>query len=139
MSRTISIELKNNFSEIERLIQIVTEFGEVNNLPSNVLFAVSLALDEILTNVISYGYKDDNEHLIIIRFSLEDEELIAEVEDDGQPFNPLGAPEPNTDKPLQERQIGGLGIHLVRNLMDKLEYRRQENRNILVMKKKTKS
>ena len=139
MSRTISIELKNNFSEIERLIQIVTEFGEVNNLPPNVLFAVSLALDEILTNVISYGYKDDNEHLIIIRFSLKDEELIAEVEDDGQPFNPLGAPEPDTDKPLQERQIGGLGIHLVRNLMDKLEYRRQENRNILVMKKKTAS
>ncbi len=137
MSKKISVELKNNLSEIERLSQTVTEFGEANNLSSKVLYALNLALEEILTNVISYGYEDENEHQVIIRLSLRNEELIAEVEDDGRPFNPLDAPEPDTRKPLEDRQIGGLGIHLVRNLMDELEYSRHEAKNLLVMKKKT--
>jgi serine/threonine-protein kinase RsbW len=64
-------------------------------------------------------------------------ELKAEVEDDGQPFNPLEAPEVDTTKPLEERTIGGLGIHLVRKLMDGLDYQRQGDRNLLTMKKKT--
>jgi serine/threonine-protein kinase RsbW len=60
----------------------------------------------------------------------------VEVEDDGQPFNPLEAPEADTTKPLEERTLGGLGIHLVRKLMDDLEYRRHEGKNLLVMKKR---
>jgi len=59
------------------------------------------------------------------------------VEDDGQPFDPLAVPEPDTAKSLEERTIGGLGIHLVRKLMDNLEYKRQGERNLLIMKKKT--
>jgi serine/threonine-protein kinase RsbW len=57
------------------------------------------------------------------------------VEDDGQPFNPLEAPEVDTTKPLEERTIGGLGIHIVRKLMDGLEYQRHEGKNLLVLKK----
>jgi len=60
----------------------------------------------------------------------------VEVEDDGRQFNPLELPEPDLEKKLEERPIGGLGIHLVRNLMDELEYRRTHNKNILIMKKK---
>ena len=136
MSEKIAFELKNNLSEIERLSQIVTEFGGLNNLSPKVLFAVNLALEEILTNIISYGYEDNNEHVIVIRLSLKDEELVAEVEDDGRPFNPLEVPEPDISRPLEDRKIGGLGIHLVRNLMDGLEYRRYGGKNISVMKKR---
>jgi anti-sigma regulatory factor (Ser/Thr protein kinase) len=139
MSEKIFIELKNNVGELERLSQILTQFGEANKLSPKVLFAINLALEEILTNTINYGYKDNHEHKIKLAISLEYDELTVKVEDDGQAFNPLEAPEPDTDKPLQERQIGGLGIHLVRNLMDKLEYRRWEGRNMLVMKKKATS
>ena len=57
------------------------------------------------------------------------------VEDDGLPFNPLEAPEPDLDSPIETRQIGGLGIHLVRNVTDGLEYRRNEGRNRLVIRK----
>lgn len=139
MSHNVSVELKNNISEIERLSQILDEFGEANSLLPNVLYALNLSLEEILTNVISYGYEDNNEHSIIVRISLKGgEELIAEVEDDGRPFNPLEAPEPGLEKPIEDRPIGGLGIHLVRNLMDGLEYRRQGRKNILVMRKKAK-
>ena len=66
---------------------------------------------------------------------MQPEEVRVDVEDDGQPFNPLAAPEADTTKPLEERTIGGLGIHLVRKLMDGLEYQRQEGKNLLLMKK----
>ena len=135
MGEKISVELENNLSEIERLSQIVTEFGKRNHLPSRALFDLNLALEEVLTNVISYGYQDNNEHQIIIRICLENGELTAVVEDDGQPFNPLEVPEPDLEKPLEERPVGGLGIYLTRKLMDELEYKQQGGRNILVMKK----
>ncbi|MGH7846312.1 MAG: ATP-binding protein, partial [Candidatus Binatia bacterium] len=64
-------------------------------------------------------------------------EVKAEVEDDGQPFNPLEAPEPDTTKPLNERTIGGLGIHFARKLVDGFEYKRQGDRNLMAMKNKT--
>ena len=139
MKEKVSIELKNDVGELERLSQILSQFGEANNLSAKVLFALNLALEEILTNIINYGYKDNYEHKIKLAISLEYDELTVKVEDDGQAFNPLGAPEPDIGKPLQDRPIGGLGIHLVRNLMDVLEYRRWEGRNILVMKKKATS
>ncbi|MBI2470807.1 MAG: ATP-binding protein [Planctomycetes bacterium] len=138
MNRTTTIQIKNNLSELERLSQTVEAFGEANNLSPKILYALNLSLDEIITNVIYYGYNDANEHQIIIRILLKDEELTVEVEDDGKPFNPLEAEKPDLEKPLEERQVGGLGIHLVTNLMDTLEYKRQEGKNLLVMKKKTK-
>ena len=68
--------------------------------------------------------------------SLVDNELVVKVEDDGREFNPLELPEPDLEQKLEERPIGGLGIHLVRNLMDELDYKRTHNKNILTMKKK---
>ena len=98
---------------------------------------LNLALEEILTNIISYGYTDNREHEIKVRLSVQPGEVKAEVEDDGQPFNPLAAPEADTTQSLEERTIGGLGIHLVRKLMDGLEYKRQGDRNLLTIRKKT--
>ena len=137
-SETIVVELKNNLPEIERLVHIADDFGRCHRLNAETLHNVKVALDEILTNVISYAYADGGEHSIIIRFSLEQGRLIIAVEDDGRPFNPLNAPEPDTKQLLEERPLGGLGIHLVRKLIDELEYRRQNDRNILVMRLKVK-
>jgi len=134
MKQKKSIRFKNNLSELEKLNLVLAEFGERYHLPSKVLFNLNLALEEILTNIISYGYDDREEHEIIVRLSLEQGELTAEVEDDGLPFNPLEAPEPDLNKPLEERPVGGLGIHLVRKLMDELAYQRQEGRNLLLFK-----
>jgi serine/threonine-protein kinase RsbW len=96
-----------------------------------------LVLEEIVTNVILYGCEDGLEHEISVRLSWEDPYIKLEVEDDGRPFNPLEAPPPDTGKPLAERQVGGLGIHLVREMMDELEYRRENDKNLLTLKTKT--
>jgi anti-sigma regulatory factor (Ser/Thr protein kinase) len=131
-----SIRLKNDLSELERLRELVTEFAGRHEVSPELLFHLNLALEEVLTNVISYGYDDSDEHELVVRLRFQKDELWAEVEDDGRAFNPLDAPTPETQKPLEERPIGGLGIHLVRKLMDGLEYRRQAGKNLLVLKKK---
>ena len=136
MSEPTSVLFKNNLVEIERLGQVVAEFVESHQLPAGLTFAVNVALEEILTNIISYGYTDNKEHDILIRLSCTEGEVIAEVEDNGRPFNPLEVAEPDTSKPLEDRSVGGLGIHLARKLMDELAYRRQEGKNLLVLKKR---
>ncbi len=136
MTNTICIQLKNNLSELESLNKVVAEFAERHHLSSKVLFNLNLALEEILTNVISYAYDDKDEHQITVRLFLEQGQMKVEVEDDGRPFNPLEAPEPDLSKSLEERPVGGLGIHLVRDLMDELENRRDEGRNLFLIKMK---
>ena len=130
------LTLKNNLSEIERLANTVMQFGKDNNFSDKSIFDINLALEEVVNNVISYAYKDKNEHHITIHLELEGQELMLKVEDDGIPFNPLGVRELDINKPLEERQPGGLGLFFVRNLTDELEYKRGKNKNILIMKKK---
>jgi phosphoserine phosphatase RsbU/P len=137
MSDTLEIKLSNQLSELDRFSQTLSEFGQRHGLTSKVMHDLNLAMEEILTNIISYGYKDERDHEITVRLSAQLGEVSVEIEDDGQPFNPLEAPEPDITKPLEERKIGGLGIHLVRKLMDGVEYKRQGERNLLTIKKKT--
>jgi len=137
MSEKLEIKLNNKISELGRFNRTLTEFGRRHGLAPRLVHDLNLALEEILTNIISYGYPDNREHEIKVRLSVQPGEVKAEVEDDGQPFNPLEASEPDTAQSLQERTIGGLGIHLVRKLMDNLEYKRQGDRNLLTIKKRT--
>jgi anti-sigma regulatory factor (Ser/Thr protein kinase) len=137
MVDTLEIKLKNKVSELDGVNQTVSELGQRHGLASKVIHDLNLALEEILTNIISYGYTDNREHEIKVRLSAQPGEVSVEIEDDGQPFNPLEAPEPDTTKPLEERMIGGLGIHLVRKLMDGVAYKREKERNHLTIKKKT--
>ena len=133
---SISVTLKNDLAEIERLSQSLTAFGKGHQLSDEFLYAVNVALDEILTNVISYGYADEAVHEITVDFTLHAGELIAEVADDARAFNPLQAPAADVASPLEERAVGGLGIHLARTLMDDMAYRREGDKNILIMKKR---
>jgi serine/threonine-protein kinase RsbW len=112
---------------------MMTEFGQGHGIPEETLFRVHLALDEVLVNVIRYGYEDEEDHEIQLVATWDDSRLKIEVQDDGKPFNPLEAPEPDIDESLEERKVGGLGIHLVRNMMDELSYRRELDSNILTL------
>src|SRR5262249_37657915 len=120
-----TITLKNQLAELERLSAFVDQFGERNDIGAGDLFAIKLALDEVVTNVISYGHEAAGEHEIVVRIAREADELAVEVQDDGRPFDPLAVAAPDVDKPLAERPLGGLGIHLTRKMTDRLEYRRQ--------------
>ena len=136
MTRQTSLTLVNQLSEVSKIAGFVEAFGEVEGLGPEVVFNLNLALDEVVTNVIRYAHDDDGrEHPIVVRLSLERGVLTAEVEDDGRPFNPLEKPAPDLSKTIDERPIGGLGIFLVRSVMSSVEYRREDGRNVLTMRK----
>jgi serine/threonine-protein kinase RsbW len=135
VTASMSVTLVNDQSEVERLTRLVEAFGKAEGIPPDSMFHVNLALDEVITNIIRYAHSDDQKHPIVVRLALEPGELTAQVEDDGRAFNPLEAPPPDLDASIEERPIGGLGIHLVRSMMNSVEYRRENGRNVLIMRK----
>ena len=135
MSTVLTLTLTSRLKDIERLATAVDAFGVEHELTDEVMFAVNLSLDEVVTNVISYAFSDAQEHPIVVRLSLDGEVLRAQVTDGGQPFNPLTVPTPDLDAPVEERRIGGLGLHIVREMMDDLEYRREGDKNVLTLTK----
>ena len=136
MTRLISLTLVNQLSEVAKLSSFVEAFGVAEGLAPETVYSLNLALDEVVTNVIRHAHDDDGrEHPIVVRLALERDVVTAQVEDDGRAFNPLEAPAPNLGASLDERPIGGLGIFLVRSVMNSVEYRREDGRNVLTMKK----
>ena len=129
----LEVRLGNHYSELPRLIASVEEFLESHDAPVNVAYKAHLALEEMCTNVIKYGYDDKEKHEILIFLSQQPHRLSIRIEDDGHEYNPLATAAPDLDKPLAERPIGGLGIHLVKKSMSAIEYHRENGRNILEM------
>ena len=135
---TVSFKLKSNLSELDALCQKLEKFGESMGLSKKCIFEANLALDELFTNIISYGFDDKNEHTIRITISLQNDELVFNIEDDGMPFNPTEVETPDLECTIEECRIGGLGIHLAKNLMDEVCYKRCKDKNILTLKKNIK-
>lgn len=131
----VSFKLKSNLSELDSLCQNLEKFGQSLGLSKKCIFEANLALDELFTNIISYGFDDKNEHMIKITISLQNDELVFQIEDDGIPFNPTKVETPDLECTIEECKIGGLGIHLAKNLMDEVCYQRCNRKNILTLKK----
>ncbi len=132
---TLEISLVNDLREIARVAAQIDEFCASLDLTSEVAFAVNLALDEILTNTISYGYDDDEPHRIEITVGPEAEALAIVIVDDSAAFDLSSAPTPDIGTSLEERPLGGLGLFLVHQMMDSVEYRREEGCNMVTLKK----
>jgi len=130
----LSLILRNHVSEIARLVERLERFGHEAGLPDDVTFRLTLALDEIVSNVIRHGFDDAGEHAIAVTLDIAGGTITATVVDDGSPFDPLDAPAPDLDAPLEERRPGGLGIHLVRTTMDDVRYARDGDRNVLTIR-----
>ena len=133
-----TIEMKNQMEEISSIIGQFEVFAEENELPMDITMKISLAFDDILSNIVQYAYTDERPHDILIDFKLYKNQVLIRITDDGIPFNPLLVNTPDTSSSLEERTIGGLGIHLVKNVMDDCRYRRRINQNILTLVKKLK-
>ena len=131
-----SFELKNDLSELEQLCQNCEDIGRSINVSDKSIFEMNLALDELFTNIISYGFHDCQEHIIKISITIEGDQLQMRIEDDGVPFNPLESKTPDFQCGVEECKIGGLGIHLIRKLMDDIQYQRVADKNILVLRRK---
>jgi len=97
------------------------------------MFACQLIIEEVLTNVVKYAHDDGSLHEILFDTELKGEHIVLRITDDGREFNPLTVPLPDPDLPLEERPIGRLGIHLVRNFADRVEYARTRDCNVLTI------
>jgi anti-sigma regulatory factor (Ser/Thr protein kinase) len=134
----VEVVLTNKPGDRQRLVTELEAFARQVQLPKAALQAADLALEEHLTNVINYGFEDKQIHEILVRLEIQGNALLVEVFDDGHPFNPLQRPEVDTSIPLDEKPIGGLGVHLMRKFMDELDYRREDGKNVFRMRKKLK-
>ena len=135
MSARLSLEIETRPDELERLSAAIEALGRQENWPPDLIFRVNLVLEELGLNIINHGH-DEGLHEIEIALNSEAEALTIEITDDGKPFDPLNdAPLPNLTASLEDRPVGGLGIHLVRTMMDELHYRREGGRNHLTLVK----
>lgn len=132
-----TLALRNDLDEVTHFTAFIEAFGESHQLPGDTVFNLTLALEELVVNVIKHGYEDEAAHEFYVRIRVEAGEVIAEIEDDGKPFNPVtDTGEYHLREVLHHQPIGGLGVHLVKNLMDKLDYERRGNRNLTRVRKR---
>ena len=131
-----TIVLRNDIREMSRIIDAITHIADSVSCPPVVIHDVTLAMEEIFSNIVFYGFGDDLDHNITLHLVVEGDALILTLQDEGIPFNPLNVQIGRRDKPLEERDKGGMGITLAKNLMDQMEYRRERGKNILRMEKR---
>ncbi|MEM1059589.1 MAG: ATP-binding protein [Verrucomicrobiota bacterium] len=131
-----SFALRNDLDEVTQFTASVEAFGESHQLPGDAVFNLTLALEELVVNVIKHGFEAGTEHEIVVRLRLRENEVLAEIEDDGKPFNPVtDTREYHLREVLHQQPVGGLGVHLVKNLMDSLDYERRGSRNLVRVRK----
>jgi anti-sigma regulatory factor (Ser/Thr protein kinase) len=133
--RDYCFELKSKLSELKTLCRHIEDCGNDMELPQKCLFEINLGLDELFTNIISYGFEDELEHQIKFSLAKDKETLVVQIEDDGIPFNPLDVAGPEVSQDLDSINIGGLGIHLIKKMMDDIDYQRVEGKNKLILRK----
>ena len=134
--KSYSFELKSDLAELDSLCENLETFGNRFGLSKKLIFEINLALDELFTNIISYGFKDGKEHIVRVTLTSENDALCLCIEDDGKPFNPIEFETPDVSCSVEECRIGGLGIHIMKKLMDEVCYERCNNKNMLTLKKK---
>ena len=135
--KSTSITIPAEVNKISEGIDPIIQFLKELEVDSKITYKIQLCLEEILTNVASYAYAP-NEGNIIIQYSLSESPRMIEITiiDEGKAFNPLESENPDITLPVEERQIGGLGLFIVKKTMDEIKYDRKNNKNVLMMKKK---
>ena len=138
----LQLVLKNDSYELGRLAAAFDEFADRHRVGDKARFQLQLCLEEMVLNVINYGFDDDREHEIHVdfEFQIDSRSMTVNILDDGRRFDPLEqAPEPDLDATLEERTVGGLGVHFVREFMDDASYCHAEGMNRLTMTKNVES
>ncbi|NQT76440.1 MAG: ATP-binding protein [Bacteroidetes bacterium] len=134
----VVINIRNDISELHEIIEVLKELSEKWDLSKKSAMHINLALEEIITNIIFYGFNDKEEHRISIEFIKEKNGVEIIITDDGNPFDlPAAEDFMDKDKTSEIREIGGLGVHFVKTLMDRMSYKRKDEKNILTLYKET--
>ncbi len=122
-------------AQLPALAKFLQDFWAAARLPPEHSLAFEIALEEIFMNVVTHGTPAGSQARVEVCLALAEDSLTLAVEDGGPPFDPLTLPAPDTRSPLEERQVGGLGVYFVRQLMDAVSYSRVGARNRLRMTK----
>ena len=134
MQRTL--ELKNDIAEIPQLSAFIDTFAEEAGIDFSLVMSLQLALEEAVVNVMEYAYPKGTVGKVLVTASAEGDDLEFVISDSGKAFDPTAKAEVNVDLGVEDRPIGGLGIHLVRNIMDSVAYERKDGKNILTLRKR---
>ena len=135
MDAKLDLDIGLDRDEPRKAVELFEQFALEHELPMGLTFKFQLALDELLTNVVSYAFENDADTPVItLALHLTDERLEARLEDNGRPFNPLrDAPAPDLDLSAEDRRVGGLGIHLTKAFVHALTYERVDGWNRLYL------
>jgi anti-sigma regulatory factor (Ser/Thr protein kinase) len=131
----LEMTLRNNISDLNALIYKLEFFFKENNI-SSILMPTTLILEELFTNTITHGVADGREIFIQVNLNIKKDELIMTYKDNGIPFNVLELPDPDLTSSIENREVGGLGVHYVKTLSDSVEYEYTEKNNVLQIKKR---
>lgn len=127
--------LRNDVKELFRISDFLELLWEEWDLPIKLMYSINLVLEEAISNIIFYAFEDDQVHLIGLEFRRKGDELSMILIDGGKPFDPTVKDDPDTSLSVEDRPIGGLGIYMIKQLMDKVSYERINEKNHFVMVK----
>lgn len=130
--------IENQIDELSRVATWLEELGEEWEFSMPFVLSLNLVLEEALTNTILYGYEDKLRHSIEILFTKTGNLLKVSIVDDGLAYDPTAKPDPDITLSVEDRPIGGLGVFLIKKIMDTVEYQRIENKNHLMLTKNIK-
>jgi anti-sigma regulatory factor (Ser/Thr protein kinase) len=133
--RTMTLRLPNRLSIIGETADDIAAFLHGHGVPERAIHHLALSLDEAMTNTIAYAWPTGGTHELMLVLDVADGMVVAAVSDDGIAFDPLEVPPPDLESSLEDRPVGGLGVHFMKTLMDDVTYRREGDRNVLTMRK----
>jgi serine/threonine-protein kinase RsbW len=131
MDAKVHLQLANSIEAIAPVLDQIESVLDAKGADQQVVFRIRLALDELITNSITHGFPEGGEHSIAIDLTIGADRVAVELSDDGVPFNPLLAPDAVVTGSAEDRPIGGLGLHLVKELIPEVSYRHARGRNIV--------
>lgn len=128
---SMSMAIENKMEQIGLVLERFNKFAEVIKLPIKAIRQLSVVFDELLNNIITYAYRDERIHEINVDLEYQTDRLKITIVDDGIPFNPFNVEAPSLTSNIEEKEEGGLGIYLVRNMMNKVGYQREGDKNVV--------
>jgi anti-sigma regulatory factor (Ser/Thr protein kinase) len=129
MRASFELVAKSSLDDLSKISDFILDSTRGSELDQRETFHLMMAVDEACTNIIKYGGSDE----IDVKCDVEDDLVVVQITDDGVAFNPLEAPKPDLNAPLEEREVGGLGIYIIRALMNDVKYEREGGKNVLTM------
>jgi anti-sigma regulatory factor (Ser/Thr protein kinase) len=135
MSQRYQITRAAELEQLQVFREFISECCQEHQIPDETVFDLKLAVDEACTNVITHGYKGMDPGSIILSFRIESDRILVQITDFGHVFEPADAPKPDVEAALEDRPLGGLGLYLIYQLMDNIDYQSSEDGNTLTFTK----